>query len=139
MADWLVTDRTTGKKLASLLFPLTDKGATSSEFLLNLQNTSGGDFTVVRLFAKPITGLLSGQEDVEGQEASDERWLEVRVPPSAYQGIGGAYGDSDPAANYVDIGPILDGADKDLDVRVVIPLGASTGERSYVRLGISYE
>ncbi len=134
-----ITDRATGDEVFALRFTPVAPGEEYPVKELNVENVSGQDLDNVRINVQLIKGGTSGGENEEGQEGVDEKWVEVRIPPSAFKAIGGPYSDTDPVANYLDVGSVVTGGDFDLDVKAVLPASIDTVEIWYVRLGVSLE
>ena len=120
-----------------------ENGNTSGLISIKIQNDGSTSATNIRLFARCINGLYTGQTDSGGQEAITEQWIQVQESNGGYQAIGGDFaGGSNPSAagNYFAVSDIAaSGASGQIDFKVVIPSSSDTAGEFILQIGVSYK
>jgi len=114
-----------------------EEGEGISVFSFKIRNDGDATATAVRLFARCINGLYTGQQNGFGQEAVTEQWIQVDSG-SGFTPIGGNFGNGDPGTNYVSLANISSGASSaQIDVKLVTPVGMSSYGQTRIEVGVS--
>lgn len=117
---------TSDTAINDLNFGRVDAGKTSTA-TTTLRLYNAGDSTPSELLfgVLSVTGSYSGDTNPQGQEAVTEKWVQARVGTAAYTAIGGNLLAT--TGTTLSLTPLSAGASVDVDLRLVVPAGASTG------------
>jgi len=128
-------------KLADLI-DLGDFEDSSTTAIISCKIQNDGDSlaTVVKVAARCLNGLYSGQDDSIGNEIIVNQYIEAQVGGGGYQAIGGDFSITDSAGNWLAISDIAAGAaSSQVDFRLVLPAGISSAGNVLFQILVSFK
>lgn len=96
---------------------------------VRVYNAGDAAGTFLRFTASCSNRYYAGQTIAEGQECVTEQWVQARVGLGAWTAIGG---DGATPGNYLALVPLAAGASVDVELQLVVPVGASTAGQWFV-------
>jgi len=134
-AAYEIRDATTGLAITQISLGTVHPGDTVAVPDITIANIGTGAASILQLVVMLSTRAASGGTNAQGQEFSDEKWLQAREGAAAWKPIGGGVN-----GDVLDIATPPDtAADCDVHLQVVVPAGASTVGDVVALLDLVYE